>query len=422
MENAACTQLSKELSWTDTEEQHHAAAQVCGSAACLHPGEVSWGQKGQTRPLGGSPTGLRGLTAAERGAPAGRVQTGDTKGRSCCCCGSLRAAGDSTVNCPQAELVATAGGSCPGDSQPEALGEPAGRQPCRAPGVRVPAAASGGRPAQRWSLAAFLCAPRTGVPGGRSPPPDAGALAGDSMTLSLISLLSQDISGLWLLLKTSTGASSLRFGAGCEWRVCRERGAGGPSGDGLARHPHRPATERNQALPGLIREIQAGVEREVLLQGLGTSGIVSWLLWPPGLPPCPGFSALGVKVHIATLTLGAGMDSGGLLCSSYRYACGAPGREPRACECEDWSLAVTAGQSCPGLPCTVHSDHGLSRWQESGLDWAGLWTGRPILGGLCGLHLPSLLPTPWEGRHFSPDSGPQQTQNKDRGEGIGWVP
>lgn len=158
--------------------------------------------------------------------------------------------------------MATAEGSCFGDSQPEALGEPAGRQLCRAPAVRVPAAASGGRPAQRWSLAAFLCAPRTGVPGGRSPPPDAGALAGDSMTLSLISLLSQDISGLWLLLKTSTGASSLRFGAGCEWRVCRERGAGMASGVGLARHPHRPATERIQALPGLPRKRDPGWGRK----------------------------------------------------------------------------------------------------------------------------------------------------------------
>lgn len=34
-------------------------------------------------------------------------------------------------------------------------------------------------------------------------------VGGDSMTLSRISLLSQDISGLWLLLKTSTGASGL---------------------------------------------------------------------------------------------------------------------------------------------------------------------------------------------------------------------
>lgn len=265
-----------------------------GSAAGLRPGEVSWGQKVQTLPLGGSPTALRGLTAAERGAPAGRVQTGDTKGRRCCRRGSLRAAGVSTVNCPQAELVATAEGSCFGDSQPEALGEPAGRQPCRAPGVRVPAAASCGRPAQRWSLAAFLCAPRTGVPGGRSPPPDAGALAGDSMTLSLISLLSQDISGLWLLLKTSTGASSLRFGAGCEWRVCRERGAGGPSGDGFAHHPIGQLQRGARlCLPSLLRGIQAGVERGVLLQGVGTSGIASWFgavaTWPPSLPGflCP---------------------------------------------------------------------------------------------------------------------------------------
>lgn len=52
------------------------------------------------------------------------------------------------------------------------------------------------------------------------------------MTLSLISLLSQDVTALWLLLKTSAGVSVLRPGFPRNERVCCGcvvRGGGGES-------------------------------------------------------------------------------------------------------------------------------------------------------------------------------------------------
>lgn len=92
--------------------------------------------------------------------------------------------------------------SCFRDHKPEALGERARQAFLQSRRGLSPLCTVGGQPKDGALQLSFVL---------RSPPPDAGALAGDSMTLSLISLLSQDISGLWLLLKTSTGASGLRL-------------------------------------------------------------------------------------------------------------------------------------------------------------------------------------------------------------------
>lgn len=72
------TQLSKELTDRQTD-RHGRAASHSHLSALLYstasiPSEVSWGQKVQTLPS--VPGRLSGLTAAKRGAPAGRVWTG----------------------------------------------------------------------------------------------------------------------------------------------------------------------------------------------------------------------------------------------------------------------------------------------------------------------------------------------------------
>lgn len=63
--------------------------------------------------------------------------------------------------------------------------------------ARVPA------PRPGWSPAILLRAPQSDILGSRSQSPD--PRGGDGMTLSLVSLLSRDITALWLVLKTSTG-------------------------------------------------------------------------------------------------------------------------------------------------------------------------------------------------------------------------
>lgn len=129
-------------------------------------------------------------------------------------------------------------------------------------------------------------------------------------------------------------------------------------------------------------------------------------------------------MHITTLTLGAGMDCGGLLCSSFPTdVLVGPRKGAQSLWVRGLVPGSDAGTELSRAPVHSALRSRALRWQESGLDWSGLWTGRgPSWGGLCGLHLPSLLPTLLEGRHFPPDPGPLQTENKDPGEGMGWVP
>lgn len=136
---------------------------------------------------------------------------------------------------------------------------------------------------------------------------------------------------------------------GCEWRVCRDRGAGGPSVGGLVHHPNRPASERSQALPGLFRGIQAGVEMGVLLHGVGTSGIASWFgavaTWPPSLHGvlCP--RSKGAQSPHSPWELEQTL--GGSFVPAFLQMCCGPSKGDQSLWVQGLVAGRDSGQSCP---------------------------------------------------------------------------
>lgn len=215
------------------------------------------------------------------------------------------------------------------------------------------------------------------------------------MTLSLISLLSQDISGLWLLLKTSTGASGLRVGAHCELMVLREKETRGPSGDGLACHPHsEPQSEQGSVWPcgrDQAREMPVEVE-------MGAPPSSGWgRVWHHQLVVlgCPCSWNKGAQSLCSPWKLEWTFMGAPLFQFPYSRAGGTQEGSPGiwwvlglAPGC-DWPLAVTPGQRCPTAlraQCTLVS--------------GSVDTEVPSKGGSLWSSLVILLPSPLEGRHF----------------------
>lgn len=186
------------------------------------------------------------------------------------------------------------------------------------------------------------------------------------MTLSLISLLSQDISGLWLPLRTSTGACGQCAGPGRAGGRCMGGGLGllGPPHvsptQGLQRR--RPVGPDSGVQAGAV---PAGAGAGAVLLGWGRirrrCGVGALATFPP---PWNQGAHPGIWKEL----------SRGLLCSSFPgYALGALARSPRAWGPAALRSLADSSQRCPhGCGCT--------RTPTEGCPAAGSGLGAPACG------------------------------------------